>query len=179
MTTIYRAKDYARLRAQLSIDLHDLTGELVKMPALLMETCECAGEAMRARDKASFDHKTGMALAAAEMRGEVLPSGKSRSEASINSELPLHPRVIEYQEALEEAGASATYWNALVEGMRAKQSSLKRLSDLTITGYLSTSSAYRKDSESTDPVVSRIREEQVQKRKESVRVRLQRGGTDE
>lgn len=147
MSQIYRAKDYARLRARLSIDRNALDDELVEMPGLLVETCDYAEESSVALARAVFDHKTAVAVASAILRGELI-HGKARSETAITSEAQVDDNVIAAMEAVEEAKANAAYWNVLVEGMRSKQSSIKRLVELAVAGWMTTG-AYSK--EAADP----------------------------
>jgi hypothetical protein len=158
--TMYQSKKYARLRAELHVDPMAIGEELVRFPMVLLEACETAAEALRARDRAAFDHKTAIAVAAAELRQELGANGKPRSESSITSEAPLAEAALEAHGIWEEASASASYWVALVEAMRAKQSSLKRLADLTLSGYLT-----------TNAVVKDRREEQAELRVERARLR--------
>ncbi len=166
---MYRERDYVRLRDSLRIEPLRLDQELVEFPMLLMDACEIAGECLRARDAAEAEYKTALSLAAAELREEPLQSGKQRSEAAVASEAPLQDGPLEAHERLMDAKANLSYWNGLVDSMRAKQSSLRRLCDLHVSGYMTGSS-----------VVADARRDMADARRAKARQRLSgRGGEEE
>lgn len=138
---MHKEREYIRLRSSLAIDPLALNEELVEFPMLLMDCCEIAGECLRERDRCDMAYKTALALAAAELREEPLQNGKARSEAAVSSEAPLQEGPQEAMAALEQAKANLSYWNALVDAMKAKQSSLRRMCDLHVSGYMSSASA--------------------------------------
>lgn len=138
---MFREKDYARLRAKLHIDQRQLGEELIEFPQLLLEVCEITVEAVGRKDDADAAYKIAVAVAAAELR-DALVNGKKRTETEIAACAPMDEAARAAAVDAADAKADLSYWSALGESMRAKQSSMKRLSDLTVSGYISTGSAY-------------------------------------
>jgi hypothetical protein len=91
-----------------------------------------------------MQHKLILAGVQADMRTQNI-AGRKLSEALILAESPMDESVIQAQLAVSDAKASVSYWQALESGIKARGSSLKRLAELTMSGYLAPSSSYQRD----------------------------------
>lgn len=127
---------YRWLKGQLKPDLLDLDEEISRISVLVQEANENSAMANEIRDAAKEGLSVQTARAAARLRGEPLSSGKTRSEAQIESELPLCP---EHQKALEEYGNArldAALWMSMVQGYSTKAYSLSTAAELIKMGYI-------------------------------------------
>lgn len=138
-----RDRKYQSLRAALGIDLMRIDQDLVDYPSLLTEACELCAEVTRTRDMAANTLRLTEAEEAGKLRATPTPEGKTRSEERIKSEVPMAEPVAAALFALEEAKAEQAKWSALVEGLRAKGSSLKRVAELITAGFLSPNAVYQ------------------------------------
>ena len=142
LTPRFKAAQYLRYRNMLFIDQMRLTEQLMELPTLLMDVGEYCAEAIAARDYASNYLKEEVSRSSAYLRSLVRETNKLPSETLIASEVFSLPTVINATARLEDAKRDAGYWSALMDSARSKSSSLKVIADLTITGYLSPSTAY-------------------------------------
>lgn len=169
---MYKQAIYERLRGTLTIDPMALDKELIEFPSLMLEAAEYAGDAIQRRDYAEQVYKTALAVAASELResGEGA-KGKPLSESAIASMAPQERGPQDMLAKLHDAKGDAAYWNALVSAMMTKQMAIKRLVDLTISGFI-TSGTMVRDARAE---MAEKRTELVEKRKTEGRVRLARG----
>jgi hypothetical protein len=148
-----------RLRAAVRINMMRIDEELIENPSNLMECGEQVAFAANFRDTAHNGVEYAEAIAADELRRELIEpvpepgdedrdpparkkpgTGKRRSEAQIKSEIPNYPAVKRAQRRLEDAKLEFSLWMAIMEGLRAKSASLENVSRLIISGYISNSS---------------------------------------
>ena len=147
---MYKESLFSRLRKSLLIREDTISQELAEHPMLLMDATEACASAISIKDGAESALKLATAQAAAELRAENIGDDdrpKYRSEAAITSELPMQAIVQTALIDLDSAKYDAALWMGLVESMRAKQSSLKRIADMATAGYISVgaNSSYSKD----------------------------------
>jgi hypothetical protein len=136
---------YERLRSKLTLDPLDLDQELIELPMLIMEAAELTANRVTDRDRAKNELDVAMAQAADHLRRTPVTDGKGgtkvRSEAQIETEIPLYDNVQSAVTKLEDAKLELALWQALCDSLRAKRDSLKLFADLTISGYLSPNTA--------------------------------------
>jgi hypothetical protein len=137
MTEISNAKTYSRLRARLIIDKASLDEELVDMPSLLHDALECAANAIAVRDDAKRDLDYVTADASMELRNRE----KKPAEMAIPGMVQLTQPVQDALSKYDSANNDLAFWNAIVQGMDAKQTSLKALVQLSAQGYFTVNSA--------------------------------------
>lgn len=137
MSEISNGKVYSRLRARLIIDKGALDQELIDMPSLIHEAMECAVFAVTARDEAKRDLDYASADAAMELRGLE----KKPAESAIPGMTLLSQSVADAIQKFDDAKSDLGFWNAIVQGMDAKQTSLKALVQLSAQGYFTVNSA--------------------------------------
>jgi len=127
--------EYNTAKKQLRIDMLDLETEFIEHPSRMQSVIECTTDMMQVRDTCNAALKQVTAEASARLRvpGE---DGKMPSEANINSRVPSEFDVIAAAEQLAEAEHDLRYWQGLAESYRAKGSSLKHISELTVAGWL-------------------------------------------
>lgn len=134
-------EDYDRLKKKLTFDPLDFDQELIELPLLIMEASELAAEYIARRDRAKNDLDLVMAEAAYNLRSNAIADSKGnpkqRSEAQIETEIPLYKSVQQAQKDLEDAKLALALWQALCDALRAKRDAIKVYADLTISGYLS------------------------------------------
>lgn len=135
---MFMEKDYNNAKAHLQIDMMDLETEFIQHPARLQAVVECCADMMQIRDTSATLLKIEVANAAERLR---VPDkdGKLPSEAKLSSLSLLDTKVVEATEALTEAEHDLRYWQGLADSYRAKGSSLKHISELTVAGWLAPS----------------------------------------
>ena len=133
-------RNYMLLRARLRFDPMRLNEELIEHPMVLQEACEACVEAIKQRDQLN----NYLSFVEAEVSEQLRPApdGKWRSETMVKSMLPNQPKIMDATVRLEDAKALAGRWTALVESLRAKGSSLKRMAELITVGYMTSNSVY-------------------------------------
>ena len=143
--SIFNEDVYNRLRARLSANLLQLSEELVEQPSLMQEAAEGAADAIQIRDAAKNTLSSVTSEAASRLRLLTDDNGKFFSETKINSLVLSDSKVMQAVEELEEAKHSASYWTSLVESFSDRGSSLRRIADLTVSGYLTPNASYAPD----------------------------------
>ena len=135
---MFMEKDYNNAKVHLQIDMMDLETEFIQHPARMQAVVECCADVMQIRDTSATLLKIEIANAAERLR---VPDkdGKLPSETKINSLSLLDARVVSATEALAEAEHDLRYWQGLADSYRAKGSSLKHISELTVAGWLAPS----------------------------------------
>lgn len=126
---------YNELKSTLRLDLLRMDEALIELPVQVMEAGEWCSYAIFARDEIEHDLKIEMSKAADLMRRQ----NDKISEAKITSQIPLDEDVALVRFKLEEAKKDVMLWQALVNALTTKTSSLKRVSDLMVSGYLTPS----------------------------------------
>lgn len=154
--SISNAQTYKRLQSRLLIDKLDLDTELIDMPALLHEAIAGATQAITARDEAKRQVDYVQATQAMDIRNATVNT--KTTEATIAALTIASPEVQEALAAHDEAKADLGYWNALVNGMESKQSSLKALVQLANLGYFTANSANEDRREEIVRTRKRLRE---------------------
>lgn len=132
---MFKETEYYELKSKLSIDIMALDDELMQHPMLIQDVNEYAARALNIRDT----RKIGVELATAEAGWRLrVPEKdlKMPSEAKISSLIPLDKNLQEAQAAYELAKFHYNYWSGLAEAYREKGGSLKRVSELTIAGFI-------------------------------------------
>jgi hypothetical protein len=137
-------KLYVRLKSRLTIDTMQLDQELIELPQMLSDAGEATAYCIAARDVAKNELDINMSIAADRLRQQPITDSdgkeKRRSEKQIETEIMSIQIVKDAHHRLEEAKLDLALWQSLVDGIRAKQSSIKTVSDLMISGYLAPSS---------------------------------------
>lgn len=141
---MYMEKEFANVKIHLHIDTADLETELVEHPMRLQAVTEIVADTMRIRDACSVAVKFETANAAERLR-VAGDDGKMPSETKINSQVLFDPIVMSANEALAEAEHDLRYWSGMEKGYSEKGSSLKRISELTIAGYLAPNQARKQE----------------------------------
>lgn len=140
--------DYERLRLKLIFDPLDIDQELIELPMLMIEAAEYTSDALSERDRCKNELDLVQSETADALRTRPVTDGKggmkTRSEAQIETEVPLFQSVQDAVAKLEQAKHRLALWQALVDALRAKRDSLKIYADLTISGYLTPNSAIDK-----------------------------------
>ena len=132
---MFREIDYTALKANLRIDVMAMDDELIQHPSKLQRVCEIAADALQLRD--AFKHQLEIEISEAAHRLRVPDgAGKFPAENKIASQVLLDRKVEGANADLEEANHDLRYWQSLVDSTKEKGSSLKRIAELTIAGYL-------------------------------------------
>jgi hypothetical protein len=126
---------YERCRAAVPIDLHALTEELIRHPQLVLDANDGLSDAADAQAKASAYLGVVKAQVASMLREQGI-EGKQVSDTRITAELPHQEDVVAAKEAEIAAERDKRLWDSVVSAVIAKGSSLKRLAELTVSGYL-------------------------------------------
>ena len=143
--SIFNEEGYARLRARLRADPQKLTDELIEQPALMQDAAENAADAIQIRDAAKNTLSVEISNAAGRLRLLLDDNNKPFSEAKINSMVLADARVVDATEEHEEAKHSAAYWISLVEAYNDRGSSLRRMADLIVSGYLTPNASHAQE----------------------------------
>lgn len=136
---MYQEKKYNTLRARLVIDALQIDQELIQQPMLLQEAAEGCADAIRLRDAAKHALELACARASRTLR-EPDENGKVASEQKILSLIPLE--VQDEEELLADAKRDAMYWQGLADSFSEKGSALRRIAELTTSGYMAPNDAY-------------------------------------
>lgn len=139
---MHQGQEYARLRARLAIDPMQLDRELMELAPDVQSAAEYCAEAIQIRD--ALDHAVDVARAEAARKIRILASGsdKKPSEAQIASEVPLDAKVEAAVQEHAEAKLDAALWQALVASFGEKGSSLRRVCEMTVAGFLTPATVY-------------------------------------
>jgi hypothetical protein len=144
---------YDQIRAKLIINMHSLDDEVVQLPGLLNEAIEHEALAMAMRDNAKNRLSFIVAQTQAHLRDVVVYDENNKIKKRTESE---YKELAEISDPVQEAqGEHETFcfeynlWRGLTEGLRMKASSLKRLNELTVCGYI-TPSSQRNEQHMTD-----------------------------
>jgi hypothetical protein len=135
---------YQDLRKGLTIDSMRLDQELIEHPMRVMMVTEHASDALQLRDAAKHALDITTADAAQRLRNS---SEEKLSETRITSLLPLDELVQQATTEYELSKHELAYWQGMVEAYREKGSSMKRIAELTIAGFLAPNAAYSKQKE--------------------------------
>jgi hypothetical protein len=141
---MFMESEYNTAKLRLKIDMMDLETEFIEHPSRMQAVIECTTDMMQIRDTAAASLKQIIAIAAEQLR---VPDkdGKLPSEAKLNSLSVLDKNVVLATEELAEAEHDLRYWQGLSESYRAKGSSLKHISELTVAGWLAPSQNRRQE----------------------------------
>lgn len=136
---------FERIQRRLTFDPLEIDQELIELPMLIMEASEQTAHCLSARDRAKNDVDLAIAEASDHLRQQTTTDGKGgqklRSEAQIETEVPMYQSVQDTQRTLEQAKLDLALWMALCDSLRTKRDSLKVYSDLVISGYLTPNAA--------------------------------------
>lgn len=139
ITPKYNGGIYKRLRARLGVDTLRLSEELERNPDLVQEIGEHLAMAISRRDDKAIELKEVKSLAGSELR---YAEGKKLAEAQVTAELDGHADVMEATRRHEAAKLDASLWGTLMDSAKTKTSSLKHISELTVSGWLTPNSHY-------------------------------------
>jgi len=138
---------YRRLRGKLSIDQLRIDDELMELPVYIMEASENVSEALQIRDNCK--NRLDVLLATAARRLRAVPvsddgkAPKARSEAAIADEKYLDDDVQGGVSELEIAKYDLSLWNGLLDGLKEKSSSVRRVAELMMGGFLTNAQVYQ------------------------------------
>lgn len=144
MTPSFESEKYVWLKKRLSIDQVAIDEEVCEIPVLVQESAEFTALAIEIREAAKEDLDRSTAQIAETLRNSPEPGGRRRSETAIASSIPLSPVLAEKQKLLSEARLDSALWSSLTEALRRKDSALKTIAELIMSGMLTTSSIYQK-----------------------------------
>lgn len=132
------AKLYARLRPRLMIDKLSLDDELIDMPTLLHEALEAAANATTMRDEAKRELDYISADVGMTLRNQT---EKKPTEGQVSQLVTLDQDVVTAVQKFDDAKSNLAFWQTMVNGLEAKQTSLKGLVQLASLGYFTVNSA--------------------------------------
>jgi len=147
---------YTFLKSQLPLDLLSLDEALERMPVLIQDAGECLAQANEIRDSSKENMNLVSAQVQGELRGQLLPGGKERSETRIYSEAPTHQDFIKAQNAYQEARLDAALWETIFNGLQTKSYSLRVAADAISAGFLTTNFLVDKRREEIRKVQPRV-----------------------
>jgi hypothetical protein len=139
---IFNEPLYLQLRARLQTDMLRLSEELIEQPPLMQSAIEAASDCIQIRDACKNTLTYATASATARLSLVTDENGKFPSVDKLKNIVQLDAEVIAATEELEEAKHSAAYWQGLVDSFGEKGSSLRRVAELTTSGYLTPNAAY-------------------------------------
>jgi len=143
---------FDRLKARLTVSTLHLEEDLIELPMFVMEIGEHHADAIKEHGAAEHELEIVEADVADLLRRKPIPaptkaSGdtatKTRSEAQIKAELPLHEKVIDAATAVANAAHDVALWRALQDASRTKDRAVHRVAELVITGYLTKDTVYK------------------------------------
>ena len=158
---IYKQRDYDRLKASLSINSVEIGEELEKHPAMLQEVGEFLARAIAARDDATALYDLAIVAASADLRDT---EGRKPPETQIKAEAPFAPGPLKAAEDVADMKFSAQLWQTLFGSMIAKGSSLKRIAELTASGYMAPRATYTPEQRDEVRTALRKRREPIKER---------------
>jgi hypothetical protein len=130
---------YKRLRGKLVIDQLRIDEELSQVPILVMEAVENTAEAMHVRDNCKNRLDAISANVSTRLRNMALSeNGKERrrTEGAVSEETLLDDDVQNALGDLEVAKYDFALWNGLLEALRDKGSSCRRIGEMMVSGIL-------------------------------------------
>lgn len=148
--SIWREDEYVAFKEKLAIHRHSLDDEVIELPSLFMEISEIA--LLAAAREARFSNE--LKFAKAQAAEALAEAGPKRTAKEMEAAVEVDDDVIEAVKKHERARSSAQFWARLLDAFRAKQSSLKRLGEYMMAGYMVSSS------------VADVRKGQAEQRKE-------------
>lgn len=137
---MFEEKVYKDLRTRLRIDAMQLDQELIEHPMRLQTVVEYAADALQIRDAAKNALDVQIADTARRLRAGT---EEKLSDTKVASLLLLEDDVKVATQELEDARHDLAYWQGLADSYREKGSALKRIAELTISGYLAPNAAYQ------------------------------------
>jgi len=139
----FEREKYLWLKSQLQIDFLEMDEEFKKIPFLVQEAAEYAALAAEQRDTCKELRDEVIAMEAAKLRATNV-NGKTPSEAAIDKEVILQPKVIEKLTAYAECRLDAALWSTIVDGFRSKDYALRSGAQLMQMGFITTESLLTK-----------------------------------
>lgn len=136
-TPNFKREKYLWLRRQLEVDQLNIDTDLMEIPVLLQEVGEMTAFSLEIRDSAKEALEITKAEIADELRKTPDENGKTRSESTITSLLPLDPKYKQRLAELSEARLDATLWQSLSNAMQRKDSAIRVTADLITCAYIS------------------------------------------
>jgi hypothetical protein len=133
---MHAEQQYRELKARLVIDILQIDQELIRLPPDTQEVAEYCAQALQLRDACAHALELDKALAGTRMREAEEQIAQNRVQAQI----PLDNRVQISQQALDEAKFDVALWQALLKAYEEKGSSLRRICDMMLAGFLTPSS---------------------------------------
>ncbi len=134
---------YDELKQKLLIDEMQLDQELMQFPMDLQTVSEFCAEAIQLREASKRDLELTKALASVKLRND----DDRISEAKILSLLPLDQELQEAQDRFNDATYDAALWQSLVTSYSEKGTSVRRICEMMLAGYLTPSSVYEQRKE--------------------------------
>lgn len=132
---MFAEKEFAVIKQSLTIDMLLIDEDLIRHPMLMQEAAECTAAVIRVRDAVKNELDVETARAASRLR-EPTETEKAPSETKIASLVILDKNVIKKRAEYDDTRYDAALWQGLAEAVKEKGSSLKRISELIIAGYL-------------------------------------------
>ena len=135
---------YDRLRGRLIVNMRRIDDEVIELPGQINEAIACEAHAMAVRDNAKNRLSFLTSQEQARLRNVVVYESENkprkRTESEIKELAEICDPVQEAAAELDNANYELKLWTGITEGLRSKASSLKRLNELTVAGYISPSS---------------------------------------
>ena len=138
MEPAFEPKQYEFLRGKVKLDLLCIEDELMEMPVLIQQCGELTAQAIDGVTVSKDNYNAVRATLSHKLRIEPLPSGKTRSEAQIDSEIDGLKEMKETSDDLSSAKLDAGLWQALMESLQTKAASIRTAAELIKAGFIST-----------------------------------------
>lgn len=131
----------------LEVDKHNLDNEFQRHPATIAEAAAAVARARRVRDEVKLD----LVRVVARVRREIMDtnSGKRVLVKDLELSIDADPEVRQAERAVSNADVRVGQYDAVLQGLMAKTSALKHLSELYQAAYYVTSSAPSTDNPRT------------------------------
>jgi hypothetical protein len=132
----FRTSKYEWLRSKIPMDLADLDQEVIELPVLIQEAGECVSIANELRDRSRDEFERLKASIGQQLRDDLLPNGKIRSESMIEAQIPCYAQYKVAQDALGKARLDAALWSTITDALRTKSMNIRVVADLMNSGFI-------------------------------------------
>jgi predicted RNase H-like nuclease (RuvC/YqgF family) len=134
---------YERLKAFLPVDLVEIDRDLAQMPVIAQEAAELAAEMMNKVATAKQELDIARAQAAQQLRN-MLVAGKPRSEARIETEMPLDRGVQMRQREVDALEYRFQIAKDLARNMQKKSDQITNATNMIMKGWMTPNSVYER-----------------------------------
>jgi hypothetical protein len=146
------------LRDGLKIDRNDLDTALMEQPDAYWRVSEAYVMACSRRDEIKMERDQAMAELDRQFRQEAEKAGDKLTEKSLQSQIDLSPKIIDYRKKYARACLQADLLAGMKESYRDRSGALRELAQLFASNYFTVSTGSRARDEAGDRKVADIRE---------------------